>query len=57
MTIVAVIVAHELWERAPDPRARAQVLLFNVTTALTVTIGIASLYAALFVLVLGAPYS
>ena len=52
VTIVAVIVAHELWERAPDPRARAQVLLFNVTTALTVTIGIASLYAALFVLVL-----
>ena len=32
VTIVAVIVAHELWERAPDPRARAQVLLFNVTT-------------------------
>ena len=53
VTIVAVIVAHELWERAPDPRVRAQVLLFNVTTALTVTIGIASLYAALFVLVLG----
>jgi len=52
VTIIAVIVAHELWERSPDPRARAQVLLFNVTTALTVTIGIASLYAALFVLVL-----
>ena len=52
VTIVAVIVAHELWERAPDSRARAQVLLFNVTTVLTVTIGIASLYAALFVLVL-----
>ena len=52
VTIVAVMVAHELWERAPDPRARAQVLLFNVTTVLTVTIGIASLYAALFVLVL-----
>jgi hypothetical protein len=51
VTIVAVIVAHELWERAPDPRVRAQVLLFNVTTVLTVTIGIASLYAALFVLV------
>jgi uncharacterized membrane protein len=52
VTIVAVIVAHELWERAPDSRARAQVLLFNVTTVITVTIGIASLYAALFVLVL-----
>jgi len=52
VTIVAVIVVHELWERAPDSRARAQVLLFNVTTVLTVTIGIASLYAALFVLVL-----
>src|SRR6187200_3023656 len=25
VTIVAVIVAHELWERAPDSRARAQV--------------------------------
>ena len=52
VTIVAVIVAHELWERSPDPRARAQVLLFNVTTALTVTIGIASLYAALVILIL-----
>ena len=39
VTIVAVIVAHELWERAPDARVRAQVLLFNVTTVLTVTIG------------------
>ena len=52
VTIVAVIVAHELWERSPDPRARAQVLLFNVTTALTVTIGIASRYAALVMLIL-----
>jgi hypothetical protein len=52
VTIVAVIVAHELWERTPDSRGRAQVLLFNVTTVLTVTIGIVSLYAALFVLVL-----
>ena len=52
VTIAAVIVAHELWERAPDSRVRAQVLLFNVTTVLTVTIGIASLYAALFMLVL-----
>jgi hypothetical protein len=54
VTIVAVIVAHELWERAPDPRVCAQVLLFNVTTGLMVTIGIASLYAALFLIVLAA---
>ena len=51
VTIVAVIVAHELWEHARDPRVRAQVLLFNVTTVLTVTIGIASLYAALLILI------
>jgi uncharacterized membrane protein len=53
VTIVAVIAAHELWERAPDPRVREQVLLFNVATALTVTIGIVTLYLALFVVVLG----
>jgi hypothetical protein len=52
VTIAAVIAVHELWERAPDPRVRAQVLLFNVTTVLTVTIGIAALYIALFLLVL-----
>ena len=51
VTIVSVIVAHELWEHARDPRVRAQVLLFNVATALTVTIGIASLYAALLILI------
>jgi hypothetical protein len=53
-TVAAVIGAHGLWERAPDPRARGQVVLFNVTTALTVTIGILSLYVVLFVLGLGA---
>lgn len=53
-TVAAVIVAHGLWERAPDPRVRGQVALFNVTTTLTVAIGIACLYLALFVLILGA---
>lgn len=51
LTILAVIVAHELWERSPDPRDRYRVLLFNLTTFLTVVIGIVVLYATLFVLV------
>jgi hypothetical protein len=51
VTIVAIIAAHELWERAPDERVRDQVLLFNLATALTVMIGIVTLYVALFVLI------
>jgi hypothetical protein len=47
----AVIVAHGLWERAPDRRLRDQVILFNFATAATVLIGIATLYAALFLLI------
>ena len=47
--IVALIVAHGLWERAPDPRVREQVALFNVVTTITVALGIGSLYLALFV--------
>jgi hypothetical protein len=47
----AVIVAHGLWERAPDRRLRDQVILFNVATAATILIGIATLYAALFLMI------
>jgi hypothetical protein len=47
----AVIVAHGLWERAPDRRLRDQVILFNFATAATILIGIATLYAALFLLI------
>jgi uncharacterized membrane protein len=50
-TSLAVIGAHGLWERTPDPRVRSQVVLFNVTSALTVTIGIATLYVALFLVI------
>ncbi len=50
-TTGAVIVAHGLWERAPDQRLRDQVILFNVATAATILIGIATLYAALFLLI------
>ncbi len=52
VTVILIIVAHELWERAPDPRVREQVVLFNVATAATVGVGILALYVALFALVL-----
>ena len=50
----AVIVAHGLWERAADRHLRDQVILFNVATAATILIGIATLYAALFLMILAA---
>ena len=53
-TALAVVWAHGLWERAPDRRVREQVVLFNLTTSLTVAIGIACLYLALFVLIFAA---
>jgi hypothetical protein len=51
VTIVLIIASHRLWERAPDPRVREQVVLFNVATVATIAIGILTLSAALFVLV------
>jgi hypothetical protein len=53
MTIATVIVVPGLWERAPDPRAGSQVVLFNLATAATVTVGIVTLYVVLFLLILG----
>ena len=50
----AVVVAHGLWERAPDRRLRDQVILFNFATAATVLIGIATLYAALLLMIFAA---
>jgi hypothetical protein len=44
----AVIIAHGLWERAPARHLRDQVILFNFATTATVLIGVATLYAALF---------
>jgi hypothetical protein len=52
-TIGTVIVVPGLWERAPSARAGSQVVLFNLATTATVTIGIVSLYVALFLLILG----
>jgi len=47
--VVTLIVAHGLWERAPEPRVREQVALFNLVTTITVVIGVVSLYLAVFV--------
>jgi hypothetical protein len=55
-TCVAIVVAHDLWERARTPEMREKVVLFNVSTVLTVTIGVATLYLALFALSLGVSY-
>ena len=52
ITIATVIVVPGLWERTSDPRTRGQVVLFNLATATTVTLGIVSLYAVLFLLIL-----
>jgi hypothetical protein len=45
---VTFVVAHDLWERTATPSARAQVALFNLATAATVVLGVATLYLALF---------
>jgi hypothetical protein len=52
ITIGTMIVAPGLWERTSDPHVRGQVVLFNLATATTVTLGIVSLYAVLFLLIL-----
>jgi len=46
---LTLIVVHELWERSPDPRAVQRVVLFNLATALTIVLGLLTLYATLFV--------
>jgi hypothetical protein len=43
----ALVVVHGLWERAARPGARAQVALFNLATATTVVLGVATLYVVL----------
>jgi hypothetical protein len=45
--VVTIIAGADLLEHSPEPRARQQVMLFNLTTVMTVLIGIISLYAAL----------
>jgi hypothetical protein len=50
LILSALVIAHGLWERAPEAGARGRVVLFNVVTVATLAIGIATLYLALFVI-------
>jgi hypothetical protein len=46
----SLMTAHGLWRRASNrrPETRARIVLFNLTTAITVAIGVLTLYLALF---------
>lgn len=47
-----LILDHELWERPKSPAERDRSKLYNTATLITVTIGVAVLQVALFVLIL-----
>jgi uncharacterized membrane protein len=49
-TCVALIVAHNLWERSPSPQARERVVLFNLATTATIVIGVLTLFVVLLAL-------
>jgi hypothetical protein len=53
-TVLWLIVSHRLWETRKGRGSRQQTVLFNTATTLTLLLGAASLYAALFVLTIGA---
>src|SRR5215210_1125075 len=48
LILIALAIAHGLWERTADAVARERVVLFNIVTITTLAIGIAALYVALF---------
>jgi uncharacterized membrane protein len=48
LTTVVLVVADGLWERTSDPAARERVVLFNLSTAVTLAFGTAALHLALF---------
>jgi hypothetical protein len=49
-TVLWLIVSHRLWEPRRGRGSRQQTVLFNVATTLTLVLGVASLYAAVFAL-------
>jgi hypothetical protein len=52
-SVLWLIVSHRLWETRQGRGSRQQTVLFNVATTLTLLLGVASLYAALFALTIG----
>jgi hypothetical protein len=52
-TVLWLIVSHRLWETRQGRGSRQQTVLFNAATTLTLLLGGASLYAALFALTIG----
>jgi hypothetical protein len=53
-TVLWLIVSHRLWEVGHGRGSRQQTVLFNTATTLTLLLGAASLYTALFALTIGA---
>jgi hypothetical protein len=52
LMVVWIVGAHHLWERAEDTEDREEVWLFNVSTVLTLAIGVLVMTAAVYVLTL-----
>jgi hypothetical protein len=50
LTGLTLVMAPDLWERAPSPAQRERVLLANLTTAITITIGVLTLFVALLLI-------
>src|SRR4051812_20866580 len=48
VAVLALILAHGLWERDRHSGAREQIVLFNVVTAVTLILGVLALSGALF---------
>jgi hypothetical protein len=50
--IAWLIVEHRLWERPPSSTERERAVLYNVSTVVTLTIGVVVFHAGLFLLLL-----